>query len=260
MTLNSTIITNAYRESNFKGQSQTLTSVEQTEGLAMLQSLVDSFFGLVVGTKAKPWFIPHEFNTSPEAANYPATPGNMHLRNQNDENYPPPNTRVFLRNSAVKTVYFQMKPEDGAMMQFVDAGFTAPVTLDGNGVFVGDTGVDYTVTINDSFGGGSRVPTRTYVFRGDIASWVLTSDLTYAGEIPFPAELDDFWITALAIRLAPRFGNEPNNATMMRYKDMLTYARGLYRQTEETVGNGPHLAEQNFYNGSHIDDPDRGRI
>ena len=101
MTLTSDIITAAYRESKFKGQGQTLTALEQSEGLAMLQSLVDSFFGLVVGTKAKPWWVPFKFNTAPEAQNFPAAPGNDTLRRGTDINYPPPNSRVFLRMGAL---------------------------------------------------------------------------------------------------------------------------------------------------------------
>lgn len=260
MTLNSTIITAAYRESNFTAAGGTLSTEEQNEGLALLQSLVDSFFGLMVGTKAKPWFVPFTFHTAPEAANFPAVPGDGILRNNNEENYPPSNSRVFLRNSVATTIYLQMKPEDGAMVEIVDAGFTADVTLDGNGMFIGDTGSDYTTVINTAISGGSRVPRRTYVFRGDIASWVSTSDLVYSGECPFPADLDDFWITHLAMRLAPRFGNMPNEATLMRLKDMNTYARGKYRQTGEAVFDGPKRSEQSHYTGSHIDDPDRGRI
>lgn len=260
MTLNSTIITAAYRESNFTGQAADLTVTEQTEALQLLQSLVDSFFGLVIGTKAKPWWIPHQFNTSPEAGNYPAAPGDTHLRNANDIKYPPSNSRVFLRNSTVQTVYMQMKPEDGAMMQFVDAGFTADVSINGNGMFIGDTGVAYTDTIVPAFGGGSRSPKRTYVFRGDLASWVQTNNLEYVGECPFPEDFDDFWITALAMRLAPRFGNMPNEITLMRYKDMLVYIRGIYRQSAETIGTGPQLASQTYYNQWHQDDPDVGRI
>lgn len=260
MTLNSTIITAAYRESNFTGQSAVLTTEEQTEGLQLLQSLVDSFFGLVIGTKANPWFVPHAFNTSPDAANYPALPGDTDHRNQNAYKYPPSNTRVFLRSTTPETVYFQMKPQDGAMMEFVDAGFTEPVTLDGNGMFIGDVGVGYTDVIPASFGGGSRVPRRTYVFRGDIASWVQTNDLSLALHMPFPAEFDDFWITSLAMRLAPRYGNTPNEITMIRNRDMLTYIRGTYRQTAETIGNGTSRTSQTYGSTFGGSDPDSGRI
>ncbi len=260
MTLNSTIITAGYRESNFKGQKQTLTTEEQTEGLELLQSLVDSFFGVIIGTKAKPWWVPHTFHTAPEAANFPAIPGEGILRNNNDVDYPPPNSRVFLRNSAAQTIYFQMKPEDGALYQIVDAGFTADVTLDGNGMFIGDTGVGYTETINPQFGGGGRVTARTYVFRGDIASWVQTTGLSLTNECPFPSAFDDYFITALALRLAPRHGNSPLDVTVLRNKEMLTFIRGEYRQTEEAVLDGPRRASQNHYNGYPIDDPDRGRV
>lgn len=262
MTLNSTIISAAYRESNFTGQGATLTSEEQTEGLQLLQSLTDSFFGLIVGTKAKPWFVPFPFNTSPEQGNYPAVPGDAGLRDRRDTQYPPPNSRVFLRNSQTETIYFQYQPEDGAMMQIVDAGFTAGVTLDGNGMFIGDTGVVYTEVLTPS-APTSRVPPRTYVFRGDIASWVLTSDLIYSGENPFPAAFDDYWITALAMRLAPRFGNMPSEVTMLRNKDMLTFIRGEYRQTEEAATHDagvPTRQSYSYWGGGYGNDPDIGRL
>lgn len=261
MTLNSTLITNAYRESNFTGQGATLTTEEQTEGLQLLQSLTDSFFGLIVGTKPKPWFVPYPFNTSPEQGNYPAVPGDAGLRDRRDVNYPPPNSRVFLRNAEAHTVYFQYQPEDGALMQIVDAGFTADVTIDGNGMFIGDTGTNKTETIPPS--SPSRLPPRTYVFRGDIASWVQTSDLIYAGENPFPAAFDDYWVTALAMRLAPRFGNMPNEVTMLRNKDMLNFIRGEYRQTEEAViGDAglPTKQSHTYWAGGYPGDPDLGRI
>lgn len=254
MTLNSNIIADAYRESNFTAQGGVLTADEQAEGLTLLQGLVDSFFGTVVGTRPKAWFLPRLNNTSPVAAQYPATSVDTD-RGHRQDNYPPANSRVILRTTSPQTIYFQMIPQDGAMMQIVDAGFTADVTLDANGVFFNASGTDTTVTLTTSVAGGSRVPTKSYVFRGDIASWVPLTDLTYDGELPFPAEFRDFFVTYLAMRLAPRYGNEPAQVTMLRAKEMLVFCRNWYHQSIESVGTGSPSSEQTYgspnYYGTH---------
>jgi hypothetical protein len=245
MTLNSTIIADAYRESNFTAQGGVLTADEQSEGLTLLQGLVDSFFGTVVGTRPKPWFIPRPNNTAPEAEAFPADSRPAEYAHRKDA-YPPANSRVILRTTAAQTIYFQMMPQDGAMMQIVDAGFTADVTLDANGVFLGASGTATSDVLTTAVAGGSRVPTRTYVFRGDIASWVQIEDLIYAQELPFPPEFKDFFVTYLAMRLAPRYGNEPSQVTMLRAKDMLVFCRNWYHQSSESMGTGSPSSEQSF--------------
>jgi hypothetical protein len=259
MTLNSTIIAAGYRESNFTAQGGTLTAEEQTEGLALLQSLTDSFFGLIVGTRPKAWYIPSPNNTSPDAVSYPADTV-ADVRGTRDERYPPANSRVILRTTTPQTIYFQTMPQDGAMMQIVDSGFQADVTLDANGVFFGVSGTDTTETLTTSFSGGSRVPTRTYVYRGDLAAWVQINTLSYSVENPFPAEFDDFWITYLAMRLAPRFGNTPNQVTLLRAKEMLVFVRNWYHQSIEALGNGPDGAEHSWYGRGYTGDPASGRV
>lgn len=259
MTLNSTIIEAAYRESNFVGQASDLTAKEQNEGLALLQSLVDSFHGSVVGQKFKPWMIPTPNNTAPESVRFPAAPGHPAPINEKDIKYPPIQSRVILRTSTAQTLYFQYAPPDGAIMQIVDAGFTADVTLDANGAFMGESGTDRTETLTPQFPTG-RVPTKTYVYRGDIASWVPITTLVYTGENPYPSEFDDFWITSLAMRLSPRFGNEPRQVTVMRYQEMLVFIRGWYRQMQEAVFAGPERADQAYYASGFAGDPDQGRI
>ena len=53
--------------------------------------------------------------------------------------------------------------------------------------------------------------------------------------MPYPSAIDDYFVTALAIRLSPRFGGEPRQSTVMRYAQMETYVRLLYMQTAEQV-------------------------
>lgn len=260
MTLNSTIITAAYRESNYTAQGGSLTAGEQSEGLALLQSITDSFFGLVIGTRLKPWWIPYPNHTSSKTTRYPARTGEVSSDIVRDPTAPPANSRVIMRNSEAMTIYMQYQPEDGSVMQFVDAGFTGTVIVDANGHFIGSSGVATTYTMLSQVGSGSRLPTKTFVFRADIAAWVEIGALEYTQENPFPAMFDDFWTTYLAMRLAPRFGNEPAQVTMLRAKEMIVFIRGWYHQTAETLGNGPQLSEQSFMGGGYNGDPDSGRI
>ena len=90
-------------------------------------------------------------------------------------------------------------------------------------------GSDTTVVITPDWP-TNRLPTRRWVYRADRASWVEIDDLTLAGELPFPVWFNDFFITELAKRLAPRFGNDPRSVTMMRNRDMTVFVRGQYEQ------------------------------
>lgn len=235
MTILSDIITPAYREANFKAQSQTLTAVEQSEGLALLQSLTDSLVAMVIGTRPTPWYIPSPMKTSAKAYNYPAVPGDPGIQPPQDPLYPPPNTRLFLKNTTAEVVYFQYQPEDGAVMEYVDAGHTATVTFDGNGMFFGLTGLDTTYAVTSKSGQVTRNAPIQWVFRGDRAAWVAIETLTADGEMPFPSMFTDYWVTALSIRLAPRFGNDPRETTILRWREMVRFIALQYRQSEEAT-------------------------
>lgn len=257
MTLNSALIADGFREQNFTAQGGTLTDAEQTEGLSILQGLVDSFFGGVVGIRPEPWWLPFPNHTAPKNIRWPAKEPNVY--DGREVNYPPPNHRVMLRTTTPTTLYLQSMPADGAMMEFVDAGFTADVTLDGNGMFFETTGADRTVTLTSTIGASTRVPTKRYVFRADTASWNLMSDLVLAGEMPFPSIFDDYWRTALAIRLAPRFG-KTKPETVARYGEMVVYIRNYYAQMREVLIGDVGLTMQNYGPGTGFGDFNTGAL
>lgn len=234
MTLNSALIQAGFRESNFVGQSTILADDEQTEGMQLLQSLTLTMPGLILGHKWRNWFIPYPNRTAEKGGDFPAR-SDREFTDLRYPNYPQTNARVVLRNAAAETLYMPQMPSDGALMQFVDAGFQGDVTLDANGNFFGTSGVATTVTLTTGVAGGNRLPTRTYIYRGDIASWIRLDSLIYNAESAWPAEFDDFWITAMAIRLSPRFGNEPRSATIARYQEMVVFLRGWYRLENQEV-------------------------
>jgi hypothetical protein len=248
MTANSTLIQAAFRESNFIQKGTDPTAVEQAEALRLLQSMVDSLFGSTVGIKYRPWHIPYPFNTAPETRRFPAAGGTEDNRPARDLKYPPVQSRVILRNTAEQTLYFQNQPMDGAIMSIVDAGFTANVILDANGMFFETTGNTRTLTIEPRADG--RNPRRDYVFREDTASWNQVNALELTGEMPFPEQFDDYWITGLALRLAPSFGAKMTEVTLARYKEMTVFIRGWYRQQREVlVGDAGGNTDQAYYTG-----------
>lgn len=255
MTLASEIITRAFREANYKNTIGTLTAEESSEGLALLQSIVDSLAGLVVGTKLTPWFYPDPQRTGNVAARYPATPGDYAI--PSDQTYPPANVRLVMRNQDPVTLYFQYAPDDGALMEYVDAGHEGDVTLEGNGALIGLTGSNENIEITALYPAGRNTP-RRWVYRGDYASWVEITTLAQTSTIPFPTALDDYFVTALAIRLSPRFGSEPRQITLMRYKEMQTFIRLQYLQSKEVVVGGTGLAEQSYRFAGGAVDPDTG--
>ena len=245
MTLASDIISRGYREANFSAISASPTPDESTEGLALLQSLMDSFFPLVVGTKARLWQVPFPQRTAPQEHAYPAYPGDQALRTPLNPLYPPLNTRMLVKTTTETTIWFQDNAQDGAMMAYTDLGHTADVILDANGALFGTTGFASTQTITPR-APDSRNPQKTWVFRADYGSWVEIPTLATTTEIPFPTTFDDYWVTEMAMRLAPRFGNDPRQITLLRNKEMKVYIREQYLQHEEVLGAAVEPTSQSY--------------
>lgn len=261
MTTASSIITLAYREANFKNAVGTLTTEEQTEGLTLLQSIVDSLFGMVVGTRLTPWYVPRPQKTASTAANYPAYPGDAGLVSPHSEALPPSNVRLMMKNDAITTVFFQYQPDDGAVVEYVDVGHTEDITLDANGALFGLTGSVETIDITAQYPAG-RNPPRRWIYRGDFGAWLEMTSLTLASEIPFPTAFDDFFVTALAIRLSPRFGAEPRQVTVMRFQQMETFIRLQYLQSKEQVVGNAGVPTRQVYaaRGSGFQDFNSGGV
>ena len=229
MTVQTDIIVPAYRESNYKAIGATPTDAELAEALVLLQALTHTFFGLGVGTKLKQWWVPWPQLNATLRANYPQAPGDSGVLPPNDVKNPPANTRLMVKVTDATEIFFQYQPDDGALMEFVDVGSTAAITLNANGQLFGLTGSDDTLVITPDWP-ANRLPTRRWVYRADRASWVEIEDLSLTGELPFPVWFNDYFITELALRLAPRFGNDPRASTLARNSEMNTFVRGQYQQ------------------------------
>jgi len=236
MALVSDVIRFAYREANFNTVSGVPTALEYAEGLSLLQPIVNSLPGMVTGIRMKPWFIPAPQKVSPIAADYPAMSSSA-LAPQNIFN-PPSNRRLMMRNTEDVEVFFQYQPQPGAVMEYVDTGHEGIVTLNGNASFFGLVGSNESVVIDPDSGGGRNLPRRWH-FRADFGGWQELTTLALTSTIPYPVEFDDYFITALAIRLSPRFGSEPRQVTILRFQTMEAYIRDQWLQSEEVL-SGVH--------------------
>jgi len=218
VTLLSTIIRDAFRESNLIAISADPTAAEQEEGLRLLNRLILSLFGYEAGDP---------LTTLPLGSNNVSRPVGFADNLPNDWHLPA-NTRLVLNITSPQTVYFHPKPEDGARMSIIDKSgnlSTNPLTIAGNGYTIeGQT----SVTLN------TDNVANEYFFRADTGNWSLVSPLTVDDESPFPEQFDDLLIIGLAMRLNPRNGVAVDAQSAEAYRNNLKKFRAKYRQTVHT--------------------------
>lgn len=234
MTIASVIIQSAYREGNLIAAGTSPTTAEVTEALARLNAYIKGVFGFELGENLADWMVPGTQRVAGVAANYPQLPRGNDL-NANTYPYPPANVRI-VWGCVTGTVYFPGKPDDGARMAVVQgsgAGDSGAIgqtlTLNGNGRTI--EGLN-----TKTFTSAAPVFTpREWMYRADLGDWVAIVPLASGDEVPFPVDFEDFWTTALALRLAPRYGKVANPLTVATFKNMLAKFKARYRQKVVTT-------------------------
>jgi hypothetical protein len=86
---------------------------------------------------------------------------------------------------------------------------------------------------------------RQWMYRADIGQWVKITTLLYTDAIPFPQEFDDYFITMLAMRLNPRYGQtlaDESQEVLKRSRSLLRDRYHAYRQIR------PDLDTRGFHN------------
>lgn len=226
MTLVSSIINDALRETNIIPLGQLPTDDQNTEGLRRLQNLVSS----VLGNEAGDPFtnVPLGQNEIQSPSGYPwysnELPGKVFM---------PANIRIMCNLTADGTVYFDPKPDDGARMAVVDVSQnfgTNALTLYGNGRSIEG---DDAVTMDTSG------DTREWFYSADKGNWAKVTNLTLTSDMPFPEKFDDMFIIMLAARLNPRYGQSLDPASQMMLQRSRTQFRAQYKQlTQAPVEDG----------------------
>lgn len=234
-----TLVLGAYREGNLIPVGTAPNAAELVEGLRLFNSLMLSTFGFTVGLKLRDWRIKDQQRTSTIPSVYPLLPGaQLPMVPQYPYN-PPANARIVWDGSPVRA-YFPDTPDDGAVMGLItgsgaaSTGDQGALTLDGNGLLI--AGADTVAYANRA----AATPAKWF-YRADLGDWLAVAALTIDEENLFPVELDDLWVCALSIRLAPRYGKTIDPATVERVTTMKTVLRARYQQSEQTPSGGEQL-------------------
>lgn len=259
MTTCSSLITDAYRESNLIPVGKTPTAAEQAEALTRLNALVASVFGEEMGENLQDWPVPIPQRTAPAAANFPQLPYPMGLdgnlygvpsgSNISNEfaQYPPKNSRIIF-GGVTGTVYLPEAPDDGSRIACVqgsgagDSGVVGAIlTLNGNG-----RTIELTPTKTFTFASPATASVQ-WVYHASKGDWSKVSfTMALSDDIGFPIEIDDYWVTSLAIRLAGRYGKTVSQETSQTYLRMNKKVKAKYRQAGTTVykaGDVPNTAQ-----------------
>lgn len=188
MTQVSDIITDAFRESNLIAVNTSPTPAETTEGLNRLQAIIQSTLGNEVGYIMEDWNVVSAASIS-NPSNVPLTAGQL------SSYFVKPQSRLICNLSGNATLDLDPLPQDGQRVSVVNVGANT-LTLDGNGRLIAGGTTDTVLTTARA----------EYFYRSDLAEWVEILTFTTSDELPFPADFDDYFITALAMRLNPRYG------------------------------------------------------
>lgn len=206
MTLVSTIITDAYRESNMLALGKVLTANQVTEGLHLYNQVIEAIYGGDAGERLQDWPLGN-FDRDPNGCDYllPYTDHRLY--------HPPINMRLIAVNLTAQTLWLTTRPQDGARMGIADPFSrlsTAPLTLQGNGRPIEGT-ASIVLNVDGTF--------REWFYRADLAAWVKLTDLLATDQNPFPQKFDIMFSILLAMRLNPRYGRALDDQSIAALKN-----------------------------------------
>lgn len=219
MTLVTDIITDAYREFNQIAAGKSPSATQVTEGLRLLQAVVNAVLGTDAGETLSDWPL----------GDYGRQASDKQARTTIEIANPPINSRLVNTAEAAITVYFPPAPSDGSRVAISDPFsrlVAFPVTIDGNGRLIEDAATKILNTNGLS---------RTWFYRADLGTWVRVTDIAagVADQMPFPADFDMMFIILLTVRLSPRYGRDLSDASAMMLKQQRRQFVARYIQSAD---------------------------
>lgn len=174
MTLCSEIVRRALTEIRVLGVGRTPRAAEGEDGMSSLTALISGLLGNGIGQDLDDLAV-----TASEEIDV--------------------NTRCLVTATASLTITLPEEPVNGDRFQIIDIGgniATYPLTVDRNGRRIESASSNLTLNTNSL--------DRSWIYRGDIASWERVTTLVATDPLPFPD--DEAFIYELAWRLAPGYG------------------------------------------------------
>lgn len=203
MTLVSSILYDAYRETNMVALGRALNANQSTEALRLLNALFSGIYGTDAGEYFQDWPLG---NFSREEPQY------QPIFTERQIDRPTINKRLIATNEEAKRVYLTPYPQDGSRMAIADPFgrlATVPVTLDGNGRTI-DGAPEIVLNTDGTFA--------EWLYRADLGQWVRITDKAETDEMPFPQQFDNMFIILLAMRLSPRYGRSLDDQSALIIK------------------------------------------
>jgi hypothetical protein len=235
MTLVSSIITDAYRESNLIPLIATPSANQVTEALRRLNNIIMSTVGNEAGDELRDLNYGGDYDQS------------TCLRE-----WLPRNVRLVLNLDAAVSLDAHPYPFEGQRLSFIDVGDnlnTYNVTISGNGRLI-----EGASSVTLSVDGDSR----QWMYRSDTGNWVKIEELEEDDDMPFPLEFDDYFITALAMRLNPRYGQELHPLSLEALRRSRSQLRSRYRSRISYTPTDPGLVAYDDYYSYDYDNFDQG--
>ena len=240
MTLVSSIIQDAFRESNIIPIGVAPSTNQGTEALRLYNAILDSLFGSDVGENLQDYPLGN-FGRDPSAEYCPIVTTDRGFKQ------PPINVRFIAVNDAPITMDLSVWPQDGSRYGILDPfGRLAsePVTLNGNG---------RTIAGNPTFVADVNGLSREWVYRADLGDWTQLTDVAATDENPFPKDFDSMFIVLLAIRLNPRYGRALSDMSQSilragRNKFLARYINSQPLQARDDI-SWPYMSQQGWWNG-----------
>lgn len=234
MTLVSSLIRDAYRESNIVALKQNPTTEESAEALGRLQVIVNSVYGFEVGEPLSDWPV------GLEGVQFPTEI----VWNEEMWRRPVINVRLIAASATAQTVYMPANPFNGSRVALIDPAnrlAAAPLTINGNG---------RTIEGSQNFVANTNGLTKMWLYRADTGNWTPLTPMALVDQFPFPDEFDDYFVTHLAMRLNPRYGRSMAAESLEALNRGLVRLQAMFRQPGITPTDPAliFLAEQ--YNGS----------
>lgn len=237
MTLISSLITDAYRESNMLPLGRDPTPNQVTEALRLYNQVMDAIYGGQAGERLTDWPLgTFDRDNTDYEFQIPYTDERLH--------HPPVNQRLIVLNTEPSTIQFTVRPQDGSRMGIADpfsrlAAF--PVTLDGNGRPIEGV-ASLVLNVNGTF--------REWIYRADVAAWAKITNLLATDENPFPRKFDIMFSITLAMRLNPRYGRTLDPLTIAALKQnkrefVAQYLQSRPLEIDDSI-SWPFLSKQGY--------------
>lgn len=226
MTLVASIVQQALRETNIIANAANPNPNEASEAVERLQVLVLSVLGNEAGYVLEDWNVVASNNIL-KPSSFVQNPTGFYVA---------PQSRLICNLTAATTLNLDPQPQDGQRFSVIDAALnfaTFNLTLNGNGRLI--QGATTQTLSTNGFA-------TQWIYRADLANWVVVDPLVESSEMPFPADFDDYFIIMLAMRLNPRYGREltqESQARLMQQRSQMILRYNQSRLREATQMQTP---------------------